>query len=174
MRFTDLLRMTVLLSAGAATTLAFVTVAQATGRADATLVYASAGWWVLACLVGGALGRRAQASPPIARALAGARAQTVLPELRPGRVIVNRLWPLFVATLAGVVAALWLPQATSIASGFAIIWALAWRRQEAAVQAIEDRDGAQFFVEPTSPFAPIRLVRTPGFRTAAPAPPAAA
>jgi hypothetical protein len=52
-----------------------------------------------------------------------------------------------------------------VAAGFAIIWALAWRRQASAVTAIEERDGVRFYVEPTSPLRPIRLVRTPGFRT---------
>jgi hypothetical protein len=33
------------------------------------------------------------------------------------------------------------------------------------VTAIEDRDGARFYVERTSPLRRIRLVRTPGFRT---------
>jgi hypothetical protein len=33
------------------------------------------------------------------------------------------------------------------------------------VTAIEERDGARFYVERTSPLQPIRLVRTPGFRS---------
>ena len=53
----------------------------------------------------------------------------------------------------------------AVAAGFAIIWALAWRRQASAVTAIEERDGAGFYVERTSPLQPIKLVRTPGFRT---------
>jgi len=56
------------------------------------------------------------------------------------------------------------PQIPAIACGFAIIAALAWRRQEAAVTAIEERDGVAFYVEPTSPLRPIRLIRAPGFR----------
>jgi hypothetical protein len=51
----------------------------------------------------------------------------------------------------------------AIAAGFAIIWALAWRRQEAAVAAIEERDGVRFYIDRTSPLQPIQLVRTPGF-----------
>ena len=31
--------------------------------------------------------------------------------------------------------------------------------------AIEERDGVRFYVERTSPLKPIRLVRTPGFRS---------
>lgn len=56
----------------------------------------------------------------------------------------------------------------AIATGFTIIWALAWRRQEAAVSAIEDRDAVRFYVDPTSPVQPIRLLRTPGFHSTFP------
>jgi hypothetical protein len=45
------------------------------------------------------------------------------------------------------------------------LWSLAWRRQASAVAAIEERDGARFYVMRTSPFKPIQLVRTPGFRS---------
>jgi hypothetical protein len=51
----------------------------------------------------------------------------------------------------------------AVAAGFPIIWALTLRRQESAVAAIEQRDGARFYVDKTSPLHPIRLVRTPGF-----------
>ena len=50
-----------------------------------------------------------------------------------------------------------------IATGFGVIWALGWRRQEQAVAAIEERDGVRFYVEHTSPFKPMQLTRTPGF-----------
>src|SRR5918995_1467075 len=49
-----------------------------------------------------------------------------------------------------------------VAAGFAIIWALAWRRQDAAVTAIEERDGFRFYVDRTGIFSPIRLIRTRG------------
>jgi hypothetical protein len=51
----------------------------------------------------------------------------------------------------------------AVAAGFAIIWALAWRRQESAVAAIEERDAVRFYVDKTSPHRPMQLVRTPGF-----------
>ena len=95
--------------------------------------------------------------------LSGARHQQALPELAPARVMLNRLWPLLVATLAAGIVSVFLPQVGGIAAGFAIIWALAWRRQEAAVTAIEERDGARFYVDKTSPLSAIRLIRTPGF-----------
>ena len=61
-----------------------------------------------------------------------------------------------------------LPQVPAIATGFAIIWALAWRRQDAAVAAIEERDGARFYVLRTSPLRPMALERTPGFKALRP------
>ena len=168
MRFVDLLRVTVLLSAGAATALAVVCVAGASAAGDADPVLVSVGWWVVAMVIGIAAGRRAQTSPPVARALADAKAATMLPEQRPGLVVLNRLWPLLASTvLAGAVAFL-VPQVPGIAAGFAIIWALAWRRQDAAVLAIEERDGVTFYVERTSPVQGIRLLRTPGFRREVP------
>jgi hypothetical protein len=163
-RFVDFLKATVLLSAGAATALAAVTVLAAGADADATLVLVVAGWWVLAAVTGIVLGRRAETTPPIARLLAGARSTSALPEQAPGRLLVNRLWPLLVTTLAGIVLALVAPQIPGIAAGFAMVWALAWRRQDAAVAAIEDRDGVQFYVEPTSPLKAMSLSRTPGLR----------
>jgi hypothetical protein len=162
-RFGDFLKATVLLSAGAATALAALAVIGISRRPDSLLIVVSAVWWGAAALIGALLGRRAETSPPIARLLAGARSQTTLPELQPGRTLLNRLWPLLLCTLGAGVLAAFEPQVAAIAAGFAIIWALAWRRQEAAVAAIEERDGVRFYVDHTSPLSPMRLVRTPGF-----------
>ncbi len=164
MRFVDFLRATVLLSAGSAPALATVTVLAVGREGDGRLVFVLATWWACAALLGAWLGRRADTSPPVARLLAAARSTTSLPELRPGRMLVNRLWPLLLVTVVALGLALVLPQVSGIAAGFAMVWALAWRRQEAAVTAIEDRDGTAFYLEPTSPVEPIKLVRTPGFR----------
>jgi hypothetical protein len=43
-------------------------------------------------------------------------------------------------------------------------FATALRHQEKAVAAIEERDGAAFYVERTHWLRPIQLVRTPSFR----------
>jgi hypothetical protein len=165
MRFTDFLKATVLTSAAAATVLAALTAFAASRADDPLLVPFAAGWWILAGSVGVVLGRRAETSPPIARLLADARSTQSLPEVSPARVLVNRLWPLLACTVAAGVLALFLPQVAAIAAGFAIIWALSWRQQDAAVTAIEGRDGVRYYVERTSPLKPIRLIRTPGFRS---------
>jgi len=167
-RFVDFLKTTVLLSAGVATVLAVITVLAAAENSKQGLLLIAVGWWVLAALIGLRLGRRAEANPPIARLLARARVSTSLPELRPSAILLNRLWPLLLFTLAAGGLAFLAPQIPAIAAGFAIIWALAWRRQEGAVAAIEERDGAWFYVQRTSPLHPIALQRTPGFKTLRP------
>ncbi|HLM86978.1 MAG TPA: hypothetical protein VK272_12400 [Solirubrobacteraceae bacterium] len=168
MRFVDFLRTTVLLSAGAATALAAITVLAASGKADTQLAILAVGWWLIATAIGLRQGRRAQTSPPIARLLAGAQASTTLPEHHPSAILLNRLWPLALFTLLSGGLAFLAPQIPGIAAGFAIIWALAWRRQDAAVAAIEERDGASFYVRRTSPVRPMALVRTPGFKAVRP------
>jgi hypothetical protein len=167
-RFVDLLKTTVMLSAGAATMLAIVTVIGATADRDDTLVLIGAGWWVVASVIGAVLGRRSQVTAQIGRLLADAKLATMLPEHRPAGVVLNRLWPLLVSTVAAGAVGFIVPQVPAVACGFAVIWSLAWRRQDAAVLAIEERDGAMFYVERTSPVRPLRLVRTPGFRREVP------
>ena len=164
MRFVDFLRTTVLLSGGAATALAVLTLASATQHDDEKGVFYAAAWWALAALVGAFVGRRNEVNPPIGRLLADAKAATMMPDIRPGAVLVNRLWPLLLAALAAGGLAVLGPQVPAIATGFCVIWSLAWRRQERAVQAIEERDGVSFFVERTSPVRPMQLTRMPGFR----------
>jgi hypothetical protein len=164
-RFTDFLRMTVLLSAAAASALAAVTLAAVANGGDSLVLPVAAGWWLVAAFVGIWLGRRAETSPPIASLLASARTQSTLPEVNPWRTLLNRLWPLLFSTVGAGALAFVVPQVPAIAAGFAIIWALGWRRQSSAVTAIEERDGARFYVEQTSPLKAIRLVRTPGFRS---------
>jgi len=157
-----------MLSAGAATALALVTVLAAGANSEKDLLPIAVGWWIVATLIGLRLGRRAETNPPIARLLANARASTALPENHPSAILVNRLWPLLLFTLIAGGLAFLAPQIPGIAAGFAIIWALAWRRQDAAVAAIEERDGAFFYVQRTSPVRPMSLERTPGFKALRP------
>jgi len=164
MRFVDFLRAAVLLCGGSATVLATITVLGASSEDDTVLVGFIIGWWILAAMIGMWLGRRAETNSPIARLLAAAKSTTSLPEQRPSSLLLNRMWPLLASTVIALGLGLFAPQIPAIACGFAIIGALAWRRQEAAVTAIEERDGVAFYVEPTSPLKPIKLIRAPGFR----------
>ena len=106
-----------------------------------------------------------ETSPPIARLLAGAQidegAARGAPEPRSCSTACGRCC--CARSLAGGLALVF-PQIAAIATGFAIIWALSWRRQDAAVTAIEERDGVRYYVERTSPLKPIQLLRTPGFK----------
>jgi hypothetical protein len=169
-RFYDFLRTAILLFAGGATACAVVAIAGAQADNDTTLVYVAISWWFIATIVGGWLGRGAHAIEGISRLLADARSTQALPEVEPSRIILNRLWLLALTTIVAGGVAFLLPQVPAIAAGFYLLAALWWRRQPSAVTAIEERDGVRFYVERTSPFAPTRLIRTPGFRRNEPAP----
>jgi hypothetical protein len=141
-----------------------VTVAGAVNSSDQTLVPVIAAWWAVAALLGLWFGRGGRANRDIARLLAQSRAATSLPEQQPGRVMLNRLWPLLLTTIGAGAMAFVAPQVPGVAAGFAIVLSLTLRHQEKAVEAIEERDGVAFYVEPTSPLRPMQLVRAPGFR----------
>jgi hypothetical protein len=168
-RFRDFLRVSVLVYGAAATALAIVSIVGATRADTNTLVYVAAVWWCVAVLVGLWLGRRPESTEGIAKLLAEARSTNSLPELEPGAVMFNRLWPVLVATvLAGAVGFLF-AQVPVVATGFFLLIALLWRRQSSAVQAIEGRDGVEFWFDKTSPLGPPKLLRLPGLRRIEPA-----
>jgi hypothetical protein len=164
MRFTDFLRTSILLFAGAATALAAVAIAGASSRDDTTLLYVAVGWWLVAAIAGLWMGRRLETSHGIGRLMADARHSPSLPEQEPGRTVINRLWPLIIATAAAAGIAFLVPQVPAIGAGYALFVALAWRKQSRAVAAIENRDGVRFYVERTPPLKPLKLVRTPWMR----------
>lgn len=170
MRFADFLRTAVLLFGAAATALAVVAIAGATANDDTVAIAVAVAWWTVAAAAGLWLGRRLQPSPGIARLLAAARSTNTLPELEPGSVIFNRLWPLGVFTVASGAVAFLVPQVPAIAAGYALAVALTWRRQSAAVQAIEDRDGVRFLFDKSPLFGAPKLLRTPGLRKIEPVP----
>jgi hypothetical protein len=169
-RFTDFLRVAVLLFGGSGTVLAMVAIVGATGDEDQALIFLAVGWWVIASAAGLWLGRRMAPTPGIGRLLAGARATNTLPEIEPGAIIFNRLWPLAVLTIVSGALAFLIPQVPAIAAGYAIGIALTWRKQASGVQAIEDRDGARFYFDRSSPFGAPKLLRTPGLRKIEPTP----
>jgi hypothetical protein len=97
--------------------------------------------------------------------LAAARTATSLPDESPGRIAIERLWPIgLTAVIAGALGVVY-PGVAAIGAGYALLVALAWRTREAAVLGVEDRDGVKFYVEPTSALRPVQLVRTPGLGT---------
>jgi hypothetical protein len=169
-RFRDLLRVSVLLFGGAATALAAVSVVGAARAETNTLVYVAAVWWCLATLAGLWLGRRLATTSGIAGLLVEARKTSALPELEPGTVLFNRLWPLIVLAVASAVIGFFFPQVPVVATGYCLLVALLWRNQSRAVEAIEGRDGVEFWLDRTSPFARPKLLRLPGLRKIAPEP----
>jgi hypothetical protein len=162
--YTDFLKTTVLLLAGEATALATVTIAVVAAKGDTTALIFALAWWVLAGVIGAWLGRRLDTTKGIARLLADAPSTTTLPQIRPGAVLLNRLWLLALSALVAAGISWLYPQVAAVAAGGAILLALAWRKQEPAVKAIEERDGVRYYVVTTSPFKAIELVRTAGFR----------
>ncbi len=168
MRFTDFLRSAVLLFAGAGTALAAVAIAGGASKGDTSLLYVAVVWWAIAAVAGLWMGRRPETTNGIRRLLTDARHQATLPEIEPGRTIINRLWPLIIVIAAAAGVALLIPQVPAIGAGYAVMVSLAWRKQARAVAAIEDRDGVRFYVERTSPLKPTQLVRTPWLRRVEP------
>jgi hypothetical protein len=168
MRFRDFLRVSVLIYGGAATALAVVSIAGATRADTATLVYVAAVWWCVAALAGLWIGRRPQMTEGIATLLADARSTNSLPQLEPGAVIFNRLWPVAVVTVLAGAIGFFFPQVPVVATGFFVLVALLWRRQSSAVEAIEGRDGVEFWFDRTSPFGGPKLLRLPGLRRVEP------
>jgi hypothetical protein len=164
MRFREFLRVSVLLYGGAATALAVVSVVGATRADTNTLVYVAAVWWCVAALGGLWLGRRPSTTEGIGNLLADARSTNSLPQLEPGAVMFNRLWPLAVGSILAGAIGFFFPQVPVVATGFFLLVALLWRRQSSAVAAIEGRDGVEFWFDRTSPLGAPKLLRLPGLR----------
>jgi hypothetical protein len=170
MRFRDFLRVAVLLFGGAATALAVVSIVGAARDDNHALLFMALGWWVVAAAIGLWLGRRPSPTPGIASLLASARKGSSLPELEPGALLFNRLWPLALLSVAAGGVGFFFPQVPAVATGYALLVALTWRRQSSAVAAIEGRDGVEFWFDRSSPFGPPKLLRLPGLRKIEPVP----
>jgi hypothetical protein len=170
MRFRELLRVSMLLSAGAGTALAVVTIFGTTREEDNVLLFVALSWWLVATVVGLWLGRRLRVTPGIARLIADSRSTTSLPELEPGSVMFNRLWPIALFAVAAGAIGIALPSVPAMGAGYALLMALSWRRQPSAVEAIEHRDGVEFWLDRSSPFRAPQLLRLPGLRKIEPVP----
>jgi hypothetical protein len=163
--YTDLLRVTVLLTGGEATALAAVTAIAVNRDNDTTTLVVAAAWWLFALLVGLYLGRPGRAADSLRDALARARTATSLPPETPARIALGRLWPIAVTAIAAGALGVFFPGVSAVGAGYALLVSLAWHSREGAVEAIEQRDGVRFYVVPNSALRPIQLVRTPGLRS---------
>lgn len=165
MPYTDLLRVTVLLTGAEATALAAITAVAVNRDDDATTLSVAAAWWLLSLAIGFYLGRPARAADGVRDPLARARTATSLPPEPPARIALARLWPIGLTAVAAGALGVFFPGVAAIGAGYALLVSLAWHSREAAVLAIEHRDGVRFYVVPNSAFRPIQLVRTPGLRS---------
>ena len=170
MPYSELLRATVFLAAGAATALAAVSVIgiQRSG-VDEVIVIVALVWWTTAAVIGFVSGSADRVAEGVRRTLADARtvgpggSGVSLPA--PGRIALARLWPILAAVVIAGGLGIFFPEIAVVGSGYALLVALAWRNREAAVLAIEGRDGVRFLVESGSALKPVKLIRSPGFTT---------
>jgi len=165
MPYTDLLRVSVFITAAEATALGAISAVAANREGDTTIMLVAAAWWLVSLAIGIYLGRPARAAEDIRDALARARTATSLPDQSPARIAFVRLWPIAFTAIAAGVIGIFFPGVAVIGAGYALIVSLAWHTREAAVLGIESRDGVKFYVVPSSALRPIELVRTPGLRS---------
>jgi hypothetical protein len=163
--YTDLLRITVLLTGAEATALAGITAIATNRENDTTTIVVAGVWWLMALAIGMYLGRPTRAAAGVRDALTEARTATSLPSETPTRIAVGRLWPIALTALTAGVLGILYPGVAAIGAGYALLVSLAWHTREAAVLGIEHRDGVKFYVVPNSALRPIKLVRTPGLRS---------
>ena len=165
MPYTDLLRATVFLAGAEATVLGAISAISVGGEPSATTVIVALAWWLIALILGTWMGRPERAREDMREPLSRARMATSLPSESPARIALQRLWPIVVTAILAGGLGLFFPGVAIIGTGYALIVSLAWHTREAAVQAIEERDGVRFFVVPGSAFKQIELVRSPGLRS---------
>lgn len=165
MPYTELLRVTVFLTAAEATVLGAIAALSAGRAGDTTTAIVAAAWWLIALILGLYLGRPSRAADGVRDVLARARTATSLPEETPAKISAARLWPIGVtAILAGALGVVF-PGVAAIGAGYALLVSLELRSREAAVLGVEQRDGVKFYVVPNSALRPVQLVRTPGLRS---------
>jgi hypothetical protein len=164
MPYTDLLRVSVFVTAAEATALGAITALAANRDADTRIAVVAAIWWSVSLAIGVYLGRPQRAADDVRDALARARTATSLPDQSPARIALIRLWPIALTAVAAGALGIVFPGVAAIGAGYALIVSLAWHTREAAVLGIEHRDGVKFYVVPTNAMRPIELVRAPGLR----------
>ena len=164
MTYTDLLRASVFVTAAEATALGAITALAANRDGETTIALVAAAWWLIALGIGVYLSRPQRAADDVRDALARAKTATSLPDQSPARVAFTRLWPIAFTAIAAGMLGIVFPGVAAVGAGYALIVSLAWHTREAAVLAIEHRDGVKFYVVPSNALKPIELVRAPGLR----------
>ncbi len=165
MPYTDLLRVTVFVTGAEATVLGAISALGASREGDEMTVIVAAVWWLISLAIGIYMGRPARASEDMRDPLARAKTATSLPPETPARIAIGRLWPIVLTAFVAGGLGLFFPGVAVIGAGYALIVSLAWHTREAAVLAIEQRDGVKFYVVPTNALRAVELVRTPGLRS---------
>ncbi len=165
MPYTDLLRVTVFITGAEATALGAITAVGANRTGEQNLILIAVAWWIASLTIGTYLGRPSRAGEEMRNALSRARTATSLPPESPARIAAGRLWPIGLTAIVAGALGLFFPGVALVGAGYALIVSLAWHTREAAVLAVEQRDGIRFYVVPTSALRPIELVRTPGLRS---------
>jgi len=164
MPYTDLLRVSVFITAAEATALGAITAVAANRDGETKIVLVAAAWWLISLAIGLYLGRPQRAADDVRDALARARTATSLPDQNPARIAFTRLWPIAMTAILAGFLGIFFPGVAAVGAGYALIVSLAWHTREAAVLGIEARDGVKFYVVPSHPLKPIELVRAPGLR----------
>ncbi len=165
MPYTELLRLTVLITGAEASVLAAVSAISVGGEPGPTTIIVAVAWWLISLILGLWLGRPERAREDVRDPLSRAKTATSLPVESAGRITLQRLWPIAITAVIAGGLGLFFPGVAIIGTGYALIVSLSWHTREAAVQAIEERDGVRFYVLPGSALKPIQLTRTPGLRS---------
>jgi hypothetical protein len=161
MRYSEYLRTSVLLLGTTSIALLVVSAEAVQRDGSISLVIFGAGWLCLATLIGVWMGRGSQVMDSIGTLLSRSRPEPIFPKIEAGAVLITRLWPVLVIAVVSAVVSLWFPQLAIAAAGYGLLWAIAWRKQAMAVEAIEERDAVHFWIVRTPPFKQPKLVRVP-------------
>src|SRR3712207_8161996 len=124
MPYTDLLRLTVLLTGAEATALGAITIVSAQRDDDTTTLLVCAVWWTAALVIGLYLGAPSRAADSVREVLARARTATSLPPESDTRIALGRLWPIALSAIAAGVLGIFFPGVSAIAAGYALLVSL--------------------------------------------------
>lgn len=161
MRFCDYLRATVMLLSVSAITLLAIAIAAIVREDNGPLLVLTAIWNAVSVAIGLWIGRGAQPMESIRVLLSRSRPEPVFPKIEPGVVLLSRLWPVLALVVVAAVGSVLMASLPAVTAGYGLIWALAWRKQAGAVEAIEERDAVHFWIVRSGAFSRPKLVRVP-------------